>query len=132
MRIGTLRRIAVLASLALMTSSQLCMLTTCVPRLTQLHAAVHACCRATPAPAAKGSPPSVPGTMPCDIALNLAVAPTLEGPSVATLPAAALVPAAVLPAPIIAVTVPATHDDTGPPLARTSPASAGLRAPPLA
>src|SRR5262245_19755302 len=68
MRVGTLWRVAVLASLALLVSSQLCMLTTCVPRLTSSRSAsAHACCRAAPT-GAQGPvrAPMVPGAMPCD------------------------------------------------------------------
>src|SRR5689334_6939027 len=77
MRFGTLWRVAVLASLALLVSGQLCMLTTCVPRLAPRHAAAHACCRALPTGGAAKSPES-PEAMPCSMALHVADAPVLS------------------------------------------------------
>lgn len=45
MRVGTAWRLTVLASLALLLSGQLCMLTTCLPRLIQRHPGVADACR---------------------------------------------------------------------------------------
>lgn len=130
MRFGTAWRLAVLASLALLVSGQLCMLTTCLPRLHQAagRAAVHACCRAS---ASAQTPPSSPtGPMPCDMALHGASAPVLDAAAPAALPAALIAAAAITLAPPAQVVLPAAAADTGPPLDRLLPAPAGERAPP--
>jgi hypothetical protein len=133
MRSGTLWQSAVLASLALLTSGQLCMLTTCVPRLHNADAsAQHACCRATPERSAPAKSQHAPGTMPCDVMLHAATAPILDSASPLTMPAALLAAAASTLAPPAHVTAPFAETDTGPPLARLSPAPAGVRAPPQA
>src|SRR6185369_8298594 len=137
MRVGTLWRVAVLASLALLVSGQLCMLTTCVPRLTSLHrSAAHACCRALPTGGAPGPAraPVVPGAMPCDQVMHLAGAPTLSQPLATPAPLhfAAFAAASALLAPPARVSVPRVPIDTGPPVDRLRSAPADLRAPPQA
>ena len=137
MRVGTLWRVAVLASLALHVSGQLCMLTTCVPRLTSSHtAAAHACCRALPAGGATGpaKAPVVPGAMPCDQAMHVADAPTLSQPlaCVALAPLHDFAAFAAQLAPPARVSVPRAPIDTGPPVDRQRSAPPGLRAPPQA
>ena len=128
-RNGTLWRVAVLASLALLVSAQLCMLTTCVPRLTPRHAAAHACCRALPGGGAAKTP-AASGAMPCDIALHVTGAPALALPNLvqASLHSAC----AALLAPPARVCIPRAPIDTGPPVDRQRSAPAGLRAPPQA
>lgn len=130
MRFGTAGRFAVLASLALLVSGQLCMLTTCLPRLNRSagRAAAHACCRASSSAQAPQSNPT--GPMPCDMALHGASAPVLDAVAPATLPAALIVAAAITLAPPARVAFPASVADTGPPLDRLLPAPAGERAPP--
>ena len=138
MRVGMLWRVAVLASLALHVSGQLCMLTTCVPRLTSSHtAAAHACCRALPAGGASGQAkaPVVPGAMPCDQAMHVADAPTLSQPlaCVDTAPLHYYFAAfAALLAPPARASVPRAPIDTGPTVDWQKSAPAGLRAPPQA
>jgi hypothetical protein len=130
MRIGGMWRLAVLASLALHVSGQLCMITTCVPRLAQLRTAEHACC-STPAAAEGPAAPMPAGAMPCDQQSSLADSPSLDAPQ--PLPAAVLETSepAVLEAPAPALAA-ARACDAGPPPGRTGPAPAGLRAPPIA
>ena len=130
MRIGGMWRFAVLASLALLVSGQLCMITTCVPRLAQLRTAEHACC-STPVGADGPVAPARAGAMPCDQLSSLADAPSLDAPS--PIPVAMLTneAPAVLEAPAPAEAA-ARACDTGPPPGRTGPAPAGLRAPPIA
>jgi len=129
MRFGTLWRVAVLASLALLVSGQLCMLTTCVPRLTPRHAALHACCRALPTGGATKAP-AAPYDMPCGLAMHMTGAPVLASPAVVQ---ASVVPTfAALLAPPARVNAPRAPIDTGPPVDRQRSAPAGLRAPPLA
>ena len=131
MRSGTLWQSAVLASLALLMSGQLCMVTTCVPRLHRQHGvATHACCRATSSAPDRSSQP--PGSMPCDMMLHAASAPDLAAATPLSLPAALVVAAAATLAPPAPVPVPFAETGTGPPLERLSPAPAGLRAPPQA
>jgi hypothetical protein len=130
MRFGTLWRVAVLASLALLVSGQLCMLTTCVPRLTPRHVALHACCRALPT-AATAKSPAARSAMPCSIALRMAGAPALASPSLAQTSSLFTTFAALL-APPARVSVPRAPIDTGPPVDRQRSAPAGLRAPPQA
>ena len=132
MRSGRLWQCAVLASLALLMSGQLCMLTTCVPRLQHMHSAAHACCRATPAPASPTRSAPAPGAMPCDVQLQVATAPVLAAASPLALPATLFVAAAISLAPPARVAAPFARTDTGPPLERLSPAPAGVRAPPQA
>lgn len=134
MRFGTAWRIAVLASLALLVSGQLCMLTTCLPRLASSRDAVsaHACCRG---PAAARSAPSSPMTsaeMPCNLSLTSVSSPVLSGAMPLTLPVALHVAATLQLAPPAGVSIPAYATDTGPPPEQPQPATAGLRAPPLA
>jgi hypothetical protein len=133
MRVGTLWKLAVLASLALLVSSQLCMLTTCVPRLSPRHLAAHACCRALPDRGASSGPMRVPGAsgvMPCDQFMHTASAPALSLP-LASAPALALfTDVAALLAPPARVSVPRAPIDTGPPVDRHGLAPASLRAPP--
>jgi len=135
MRFGTLWRFAVLASLALLVSGQLCMLTTCVPRLVPVHAS-HACCRALPlGPAADGSQgdaPSSESAMPCGQAMHTTGAPSLAPPLAASVAFTAFDATAELLAPPARVIVPRAPIESHPPLDRTSPAPAGLRAPPQA
>jgi hypothetical protein len=133
MRSAALWRLAVLSSLAILTSGQLCMVTTCVPRLQHANAgAQHACCRATPETPGPARSQHSPGTMPCDVVLHAASAPALD----AALPVAAAgaLWAAVAPtlAPPARTSAPRLEADTGPPLDRLSPAPAGVRAPPQA
>ena len=141
MRVGTLWRVAVLASLALLVSGQLCMLTTCVPRLTSSHgaapsrSAAHACCRALPTGGAPGpaKAPAVPGAMPCDQVMHVADAPTLSQPLACVTAAPLLFAAsAALLAPPARVDMPRAPIDTGPAVDRFRSAPAGLRAPPQA
>jgi hypothetical protein len=130
MRIGGMWRFAVLSSLALLASGQLCMLTTCVPRLSHLRTTAHGCC-STPARDGVPAAPATAGAMPCDQVLSLADAPTLDAPlpaRVATFAATELVVSEAL-APAVAA---ARECDTGPPPGRTGPAPTGLRAPPIA
>ena len=98
MRVGTLWQVAVLASLALLASGQLCMLTTCVPRLSPRHAIDHSCCRALPGAAASGPArgPAAPGGMPCDQVMHTAAAPTLSLPSASVAPASLIASFAAL------------------------------------
>ena len=131
MRSGTLWRFAVLVSLAVLTSGQLCMLTTCLPRLHRMQSvATHACCRTTPMSPARSS--HGPGPMPCDMMLHSTAAPDLAAASPLTLPAALVVTADA------ALSLPPRfasgfdEANTGPPPGRFSPAPAGLRAPPQA
>jgi hypothetical protein len=139
MRFGTLWRVAVLASLALLVSGQLCMLTTCVPRMGQhpgpRHAAAHACCRALPTGGAATGPvktPAATGAMPCDQAMHTAGAPALSLPVATVAPLSLFVTSAALLAPPARVSVPRAPIDTGPRLGRQRSAPAGLRAPPVA
>ena len=136
MRVGTLWRVAVLASLALLVSGQLCMLTTCVPRLTPSHKAAHACCRALPEAGATSAPTRAPvpsGAMPCSQVMHTADAPLLSLPlaSVGPVPLPFTASAALL-APPARVLVPRAPIDAGPPVDRHGSAPAGLRAPPRA
>jgi len=130
MALGTLRRLAVLASLSLLVSGQLCMLTACVPRLREAGAsAAHACCRTDPAQRTPEAP--VPrGAMPCEQPSHVADAPTLTAPEpLAAAPMLAVEPApAPAPAPVREELGPAP--DAGPLPGRDGPATAGLRAPP--
>ena len=135
MRFGTLWRLAVLASLALLVSGQLCMLTTCVPRLTSVHAAAHACCRGLPVGPTTDAPARAPvgaSGMPCTLAMDTAAAPSLALPLAVAATPATLESSPELLAPLARVGLPRAPTDTGPPLDRHSPASAGLRAPPQA
>ena len=135
MRFGTLWRVAVLASLALLVSDQLCMLTTCVPRLTPLHAAAHACCRALPiggAAPGDAKSPVAPRAMPCGLAMHTADAPALSLPLASVAPVSLFSTFAALLAPPARVSVPRAPIDTGPPVDRFRSAPAGLRAPPRA
>ncbi|HEY6196507.1 MAG TPA: hypothetical protein VI504_15865, partial [Candidatus Eisenbacteria bacterium] len=88
MRSGTTWRSAVLASLALLMSGQLCMLTTCVPRLGHARVTTHACCRALPASPMPVPASHVPGAMPCDIVLHAASAPLLPPATPSAIPTA--------------------------------------------
>jgi len=130
MRIGGMWRLAVLASLALLVSGQLCMLTTCVPRLTHLRTAAHGCC-STPARAGAPAAPAPAGAMPCDQLVSLADTPTLDAPLPVLAAAFEAVELVVLEAPAPAIAA-ARECDTGPPPGRTGPAPTGLRAPPIA
>ena len=132
MRFGALRHLAVLASLSLLMSGQLCMLTTCVPRLREAGAApAHSCCRTDPG---RDTPraPFLPGTMSCDQVSSLTDATTPVAPE-----PFALAPArAPESAPALAM-LPAGERlelilDSRPLPGRDGPATAGLRAPPLA
>jgi len=131
MKVGTLWRVAVLASLALLVSGQLCMLTTCVPRLTPHHAAAHACCRALPTSRAGSGGAQSPGAMPCGLAMHTVSAPALALPSASVAPVSLFPTFAALLAPPTRVSVPRAID-TGPPVDRFGSAPAGLRAPPQA
>lgn len=132
MRLGHAWRAAVLASLALLVSGQLCMITTCVPRLVRVaegaHAA-HACCGSEGRAATPSAPMPAGHAMPCDQQI-----PTVDAPSLDHVPAS--IPVAVLPFVVTPADAPApVHaflevDDVGPPHERTLPATAGLRAPP--
>src|SRR5262249_25654186 len=125
-------RSAVLASLALLASGQLCMLTTCVPRLTPHHAPPHACCRAFPAGRAPAPSPGSAVAMPCELAMHAAAAPALSLPLASAAPAALIEPPASLLAAPARGPSPRAPVDTGPLPGRHSPAPAGLRAPPEA
>lgn len=139
MRFGAHMRLTAIASLSLLLSGQLCMLTTCVPRLRALAAgSAHACCHALPG----GHAPSVPdrgpaptgppaGAMPCDQASSLADAPTLAAPQLlAVVPA--WVPVNEPTRILLPVALQQRECDTGPVPGRHSPAPSGLRAPPIA
>ncbi len=132
MRLGHAWRAAVLASLALLVSGQLCMITTCVPRLIRLaqggHAA-HACCGNAGRAQSPASPRSTSHAMPCDQQLQSVSAPVLDDAIATAL--VAVVPYVVTPldAPSL-VCACIELDDTGPPQERSLPATAGLRAPP--
>jgi len=132
MRLGVWWRTAVFASLALLASGQLCMMTTCAPRLGRVgnHAA-HACCD-TGARAPAPAPPGHQGTMPCSVAMSLAHVPGLDTPQ----PALPVLGVQVLGEDVVAPSAPATTGDLdrdhGPPPGHTGSAPAGLRAPPLA
>lgn len=132
MRIGPLWRSAVLASLALLASGQLCMLTTCVPRLTPHHAPVHACCHALPSQQSPAPAPASSAGMPCSLAMHSAAAPTLESPPASIVPAALLEASASLLAPPVRGSAPRAPLDTGPAPDRYRSAPADLRAPPQA
>jgi hypothetical protein len=134
MRSGTLWHSAVLSALALLMSGQLCMVTTCVPRMHREHAlgVRHACCRATPESGSPGKARSLPGAMPCDVMLHAAVAPVLTGALPLTAPAALTAEASATLDPPADKAAPFAEADTGRRLERHSPAAAGLRAPPRA
>jgi hypothetical protein len=122
---------AVLASLALLLSSQLCMLTTCVPRLRAARPQAHACCHA--APGSESPAPSTPtGAMPCDQSVNLAAAPTLDAPAPLATPVALVAEILLAPATLDVVAFVAPERDTGPTAGVHAPAPTGLRAPPRA
>lgn len=127
MRLGGLWRVTVLASLLLLLSGQFCMLTTCLPRMARAHATAHACChteRSAPTPT-----PAPTGAMPCGQSVVLLDANAHDAaPPIAQTIAWSVV-AIVIPTPALAAVTRADHD-TGPPLARCAPATAGLRAPP--
>ena len=134
MRSGSMWRLAALAAAVLLASGQLCMLTTCVPRLQRAKfAGAHACCHAAPVRGASApSAPTPVSAMPCDQSLNLAGAPTLDAPA----PAVALLAiaddflaAAMEPAPLELAPI---ERDTGPSPGCHTPAPTGLRAPPRA
>ncbi len=132
MRFGTPWRFAVLASLTLLMSGQLCMLTTCVPRLTQLRdATAHGCCRTAPSTNAPLAP--VPaGAMPCEQQLSIVDAPSLAAPQALAMPAVLAVELAPSLAPPVRVASTERDLDTGPAPGVHRPAPAGLRAPPRA
>jgi hypothetical protein len=134
MRFGTLWRVAVLASLALLVSGQLCMLTTCVPRLTPRHAASHACCRALPTGGTASGAAKTPAeaSMPCGLAMHTAAAPGLSLPLESTAALLSFQDLAALLLPPARVDTPRAPIDTGPPVDRHRSAPAGLRAPPQA
>jgi len=139
MRFGVHMRLAALASLALFLSGQLCMLTTCVPRLRDLAAgSAHACCHALPGEHAPSGPDRGPapsgapaGAMPCDQASSLADAPTLAAPQPLAV-APAWVPLNEPTRILLPVALELRERDTGPVPGRHSPAPSGLRAPPIA
>lgn len=128
-------RTTVLGAALLLASGQLCMLTTCVPRLQRASAGgAHACCHATPGSDASSTPraPAPTGAMPCDESLNLTGSPTLDAPAVAVLPlaiAADIASSVKESAPIVLEPI---ERDTGPSPGRHTPAATGLRAPPRA
>jgi hypothetical protein len=132
MRFGRLWQAAVLASVGLLVSGQLCMITTCMPRLTARHVALHVCCRALPMRGGAKAP-AAPLEMPCGMALHMTSAPALSSPIASVVPSS-LFPAAfaALLAPPARVDVPRAPIDTGPPVDRQRSAPAGLRAPPQA
>jgi len=127
MRLGSSWRVSVFVSMLLLLSGQFCMLTTCLPRMARAQGAAHACChteRTTPA-----RTPAPTGAMPCgqSIVLTDAVVHEAPAPTVQTIAWDVVTPSLAAP---VARPLAREGDDTGPPLARTSPASAGLRAPP--
>jgi hypothetical protein len=132
MRSGTLWGSAVLASLALLMSGLLCMVTTCVPRLQRLNAETAAtCCHALPSDEADAPAPMPSGAMPCAQSMQLAAAPTLDAPAPAVL-CAVLSSVVLASAPADAIEPAPIERDTGPTPGVHSPAPAGLRAPPRA
>ena len=130
MRFGAAWRIAVLASLALLMSSQLCMLTTCLPRFHHQRRPAHAGGRVMPQPPMRA--PTATGARACGTAL--------DGPRVSALgavmngatPTALIVAAAVTLAPSAHEPLPVAVADSGPPPGRRRTAPAGQRAPPQA
>lgn len=134
MRTSWMWRSAVLAATALLMSGQLCMLTTCVPRLQHVSAAqAHACCHAVPASDAPTPSAPVPlGAMPCDQSLNLAGGPTLDAPAPAALPLAIAADVAMSAMEIAPIERTPIERDTGPTPGRDTHAPTGLRAPPRA
>ncbi len=132
MRFGTPWRFAVLASLTLLMSGQLCMLTTCVPRLTHLrNETAHVCCCTAPSTDAPVAP--IPaGAMPCEQQLSFADAPTLLAPQPLAAPTALAVEPALSLVPPVWVASAERDLDTGPAPAVHRFAPSGLRAPPRA
>lgn len=127
MRLGLTWRVSVFVSLLLLLSGQFCMLTTCLPRMARAQGAAHACCHAernTPArtPASTSAMPCGQSVVLTDVGVHEAPAPIVQ-----TLACFVALPQAPTPA---LRTVARAIDDDGPPLAQTSPATAGLRAPP--
>jgi hypothetical protein len=133
MRSGTIWGGAVLASLALLVSGQLCMVTTCVPRLQRPTAhAASTCCHAAPSGEANAPAPMPSTAMPCGQALQLASAPMLDAPLPAATTHATAHEIAVEPEVLEAIEVAPVERDTGPGPGVHSPAPTGLRAPPRA
>lgn len=133
MRSGTLWGSAVLASLALLVSGQLCMLTTCVPRLQRLTAeAASTCCHAVPSDAADAPTPMPAGAMPCDQSMQMAAAPTLDAPVPVVTQCAVLSLIALASEPVEAIEPAPVERDTGRTPGIHCPAPTGLRAPPRA
>jgi hypothetical protein len=128
-------RFAVLAAAALLVSGQLCMLTTCVPRLqrSSSNSTAHECCHAVPsshAPAQDAPTPA--GAMPCDESLNLAAGPTLDTPALAVSPLAVAATIATPRVDLAPIAFTPIERDTGPSPGRPTSAPTGLRAPPRA
>jgi len=131
MRVGTPWRLAVLASVAVLTSGQLCMLTTCVPRLTRSHAETsHACCSGAPVSDAPAPMPS--GAMPCGQLVSLTDSPTLDAPVLLATAVGVVAHGEPSLAPIETAVTALVERDTGPAPAVHRTAPTGLRAPPCA
>lgn len=127
MRLGLSWRVSVIVSMLLLLSGQFCMLTTCLPRMTRAQGADHACCHAERTTPARTPAPT--GAMPCGQSVVLTDGGVHEAPApiVQTIAWFVTAPPVSMPAERNLVR---PVDDDGPPLARTSPATAGLRAPP--
>ncbi len=130
MRFGTAWRIAVLASLALLMSSQLCMLTTCLPRFHRQRSPAHACGRAMSQSPMRA--PTDTGARACDIALAGPRVTALGAVTARATPTGLIVAAAVTLAPPAHEPLPVAVAGTGPPPGRRLLAPAGQRAPPQA
>jgi hypothetical protein len=127
MRFGLSWRVTVFASLLLLLSGQVCMLTTCLPRMARAHAAAHACCHTEPT--SPTPTPAPTGAMPCGQSVVLLDAGSHDvAPPIVQAIAWLVAPLAV-PTPVVRAFAFATRDN-GPPLDRSQPATAGLRAPP--
>ena len=131
MRLGHAWRAAVLASLALLVSGQLCMITTCVPRLTRPSQGSHACCGTSARATTPTAPMPATRSMPCDQQGHTVIAPALD---------AALAHVASDELPFLGTTIPSPPqaqvsvadpgDAAGPPPADPALDPSGPRAPP--
>ncbi len=130
MRFGTLWRFAVLASLALLMSGQLCMITTCVPRLNHLpDRTAHACCHGVPTSDAP-APAAPSSAMPCDQQLSLADVPSLAAPIPLEMPVAWIADATLATTQREPQALAPIERDTGPGPEAQLPTPTGPRAPP--
>lgn len=131
MRLGHAWRAAVLASLALLVSGQLCMITTCVPRLTRLTHGSHACCGASARATTPATPMPTTRSMPCDQQGHTVIAPVLDAGSAQAASDELPFLGTTIPSPsqaMVRVTDPG--DAAGPPPADPALDPSGPRAPP--